>query len=462
LDPTRNLGDGWLDLVHPDDRENLRLKWRACVSGQGDLAVPIRLRVSGESMSLCATRMPLGFVVALQEAAAERSDAELLQALKMEAVGRLATGLAHDFANLLTLISGYSEILLGRLGPHDLSRPELDEIRKAANRGSGLTSQLLAFCRRHAVEPQVLDLNTLVLDMQNMLRRMIGEHIELVTQLGAGLDSVKADAGQIGQVIMNLAINARDAMPDGGKIVFRTANIDLGPEHPQVPVGAQPGRYVMLQVSDTGRGMDAGTLDRIFEPFFTTKAKDRGYGLGLATVHSIVKQGSGGISVQSAVGEGTTFTIHLPGVTGESSAGREEAAFRPTARGNETILLVEDEEGVRGLLKHILAREGYHVVEAASGPEALELYHELRRPVDLLLTDVVMPRVSGRDLADRMLKLQAGLKIIFMSGYADEAMVGAGTLAALFLTKPLRPAVVAARVREVLDGASVECEPSGL
>jgi signal transduction histidine kinase/CheY-like chemotaxis protein len=456
LDAARNLGDGWLDLAHPDDRERLRSKWRACVSGQGDLAVPIRLRVSGEAMSLCATRMPLGFIVVLQEAAAERSDAELLQARKMEAVGRLASGLAHDFANLLTLISGYSEILLGRLEPHDISRPELDEIRKAANRGSGLTSQLLAFCRRHAIEPQVLDLNALVLDMGNMLRRMIGEHIELATQLGAGLESVKADPGQMGQVIMNLAINARDAMPGGGRIDIRTENVDLGPEHAQDQPGARPRRYVMLQVSDTGHGMDAGTLDRIFEPFFTTKALGRGYGLGLATVQSIVKQGSGDISVQSAVGLGTTFTIHLPVVSGAGPAETVEATLRPTTQGNETILLVEDEEGVRRLLKHVLAREGYNVLEAASGPEALELYHQLRDPVDLLLTDVVMPRMSGRELADQILKLQPGLKIVFISGYADEAMAGTGNLAALFLAKPLRPAIVAEGVRAVLDGVRVE------
>jgi two-component system, cell cycle sensor histidine kinase and response regulator CckA len=462
LDSAKNLGEGWLDLAHPDDRERLRSEWLACVSGKGNLGTRIRLHATGQSVDLLATRMPVGFVVTVQYAAArERNDAELLHVHKMEAVGRLAGGLAHDFANLLTLISGYSEILLARLGQHDPSRPELDEIRKAANRGSGLTAQLLAFCRRHAVEPQVLDLNALVGDMQNMLRRMIGEHIDLSTQLGATLDTVKADPGQIGQVIMNLAINARDAMPRGGRIVIRTANADLGPEHERVKLGLPSGRYVMLQVTDTGHGMDAETIEHVFEPFFTTKAKGKGTGLGLATVYSVVKQGRGDIHVQSELGQGTTFTIYLPGRADTAAARTVDAPVRASAPCTETILLVEDEDGVRRLLKHVLAKEGYNVIEAAGGPEALGAYQQLRRPVDLLLTDIVMPRMNGRELADRMVTLQPGLKIIFMSGYTDEAIAGTGSLAALFLSKPLRPDFLALRVREVLDGMKVECAPSG-
>jgi nitrogen-specific signal transduction histidine kinase/CheY-like chemotaxis protein len=407
--------------------------------------------------------MPVGFVVMLEELdARDRNEDELVHARKMEAVGRLASGLAHDFANLLTLISGYSEILLGRLGPADPSRPELDEIRKAANRGSSLTSQLLTFCRRNAVEPQVLDLNAFVLDMQNMLRRMIGEHIDLVTVLSPELDSVKADPGQIGQVVMNLAINARDAMPRGGKIVIRTTNLDLGLEHERVRLGLQPGAYVILQVIDTGHGMDAETLARVFEPFFTTKAEGKGTGLGLATVYGIVKQSQGDVSVESEPGKGTTFTIYLPRAAGKERAPVDEAMVRDAGPCTETILLVEDEEGVRRLLKHVLAREGYNVLEAASGPEALGLYQQLRRPVDLLLTDIVMPRMSGRELAERMVNLQPGLKVIFMSGYTDEALAGAGSVAALFLSKPLRPDTLAARVRDVLDGVKAECAPSGM
>jgi two-component system cell cycle sensor histidine kinase/response regulator CckA len=307
----------------------------------------------------------------------------------------------------------------------------------------------------------VLDLNALVLDMRNMLRRMIGEHIDLSTQLGPALDSVKADPGQIGQMIMNLAINARDAMPRGGKVLIRTGNATFGPEHERVKLGLQPGRYVILQITDTGEGMDADTLEHLFEPFFTTKAKGKGTGLGLATVYSVVKQGRGDIWVQSELGKGTTFTICIPSVTETLQA--ETAANEPRAVSpcTETILLVEDEDGVRRLLKHVLAKDGYDVVEASGGPEAIALYQQLRRPVHLLLTDIVMPRMSGRELAERMVKLQPGLKVIYMSGYTDEALTGADSLAALFLSKPLRPDVLTSRVREVLDGVKVECAPSG-
>ncbi len=463
LDPVLSAGEGWLDLAHAEDREQLRSQWQACVAGETDFAARVRLQSTGAPVELRATKMPVGFVVTVEDAAArERHDTEQLHVRKMEAVGRLATGLAHDFANLLTLISGYSEILLGRIGPSDPSRPELDEIRKAANRGSGLTSQLLAFCRRNAVEPQVLDLNALVLDMQNMLRRMIGEHIDLMTQLGGDLDRVMADPGQIGQVIMNLAINARDAMPRGGKILIRTGNIDLVPGHERVQLGMQPGAYVMLQVTDTGHGMDAETLAHLFEPFFTTKAKGKGTGLGLATVYGVIKQAGGDVAVQSEPGKGTTFTIYLPRAAGKERVAEREASPRGASPCTETILLVEDEEGVRRLLKHVLAKEGYNVLEAAGGPEALGVYQQFRRPVDLLLTDIVMPRMSGRELAERMVALQPGLKVIFMSGYTDEAMAGAGSVAALFLSKPLRPDTLAARVREVLDRQKAECAPSGM
>jgi signal transduction histidine kinase/ActR/RegA family two-component response regulator len=462
IEGSRNSGDGWLEMAHPDDRDRLRSEWVACMTGSRDLATRVRLQSSGEPVDVRASKMPQGFIVMVQEISPhERSDAEL-HARKMEAVGRLASGLAHDFANLLTLISGYSEILLARLGIHDPLRPELDEIRKAAHRGSGLTSQLLAFCRRHAIEPQVLDLNAMVLDMQNMLRRMIGEHIDLATQLAPNLDSVKADPGQIGQVIMNLAINARDAMPRGGKILIRTASVDLNSGDERLRSGLQAGRYVMLQVTDTGHGMDTETVERVFEPFFTTKAKGKGTGLGLATVYSVIKQAMGDIRVQSELGRGTTFTIYLPGVTANMPVAAPEKKAAPAAPCTETILLVEDEDGVRRLLKHVLAKEGYNVVEAASGPEALGMYQQLRRPVDLLLTDIVMPRMSGRELADRMVKLQPGLKIIFMSGYTDEAIAGTGSLAALFLSKPLRPDILVTRVREVLDSVKAECAPSGV
>jgi two-component system, cell cycle sensor histidine kinase and response regulator CckA len=454
LDSKMSSGDGWLNLAHPDDRERLREEWEACVLRQGDLAVTVRLQTSGDPIDLRAAAMPAGYVVTLEIGETERDEAELLHARKMEAVGRLASGLAHDFANLLTLISGYSEILLGRMHLSDPSRPEVDEIHKAANRGAGLTSQLLAYSRRHAVEPQVLNLNALVANMQSMLRRMIGEHIDLGTQLAAELGSVKADAGQIEQVIMNLAINARDAMPRGGKITIRTANVEVGPDHERAGFGTQPGRYVMLQVTDTGQGINPEALEHLFEPFFTTKEKGKGTGLGLATVYGIVKQGRGDVWAQSEPGKGSTFTIYLPRVADRSAAVEPGAASRAAQSGTETILMVEDEDSVRRLLKHVLSKNGYTVIEAAGGPEALALYEQLRRPIDLLLTDIVMPGMNGRELAERMVELQPGLRIIYMSGYTDEALAGPGTIAALFLPKPLRPDALAARVREVLDGPS--------
>ena len=458
--------EGWMDFVHAEDRERLHDAWVRAVCSRGSFSLQVRLRWSSppDWMELSGTPMAAGdggiagFAMMLQEAAApERSEAELLHSRKMEAVGRLASGLAHDFANLLTMISGYSEIILGRLGAHDALRPEVDEIRKAAQRGSGLTSQLLAFSRWQAVEPKVLDLNTLVADMQKMLRRMIGEHIDIGLYPGPALGHVKADPGQLEQVIMNLAINARDAMPRGGRITIRTANADLDATHERVGLGLDAGPYVMLEIGDNGEGMDAETLGHLFEPFFTTKEKGKGTGLGLATVYGIVKQGRGDVAVRSERGKGTTFTIYLPRVEANHQPAAEQTAARPAVNGNETILLVEDEDGVRRLLSHVLAKRGYTVLEAANGPEACALHQQPGRSVHLLLTDVVMPGMNGRELADRLLQLQPDLKVIFMSGYTDEVLVGIGGHAgAMFLQKPLRPEVLAASVRSMLDGAAGE------
>ena len=454
---------GWLAAVHPDDRALLKVAWSALVNGGKDLSARVRVHpgrteASPRTAFLQGTALSdgAGFLITWEEVTEQpKNEAELLHARKMEAVGRLASGLAHDFANLLTLISGYSEIVLSRMKANDSQRTEVDEIRKAANRGSALTRQLLTFSRRHAVDPQILDLNTLVTDMQNMLRRMIGEHIDLTTGLNANLGSVKADPGQIEQVIMNLAINARDAMPKGGKISIRTANVELDAGNERVKNGLEAGPYVMLQFADTGQGMDAETLQHLFEPFFTTKDKGKGTGLGLATVYGVVKQGRGDVWAQSEPGRGTTFTIYLPRVEGKSEPALQEAAARAAGLGTETILLVEDEDGVRRLLKHVLGKRGYTVLEAANGPEALSIFQNERRPIDLLLTDIVMPRMSGRELAERLVQLQPALKIIFMSGYTDEVLAGAGGMhpKAAFVQKPLRPDVLAGRVREVLDGS---------
>jgi signal transduction histidine kinase/CheY-like chemotaxis protein len=450
--------DGWLETVHRDDREWLRGAWLACLRTQNDFSARIRLAGQAEPrlVNLHVASLPSGhgcaaFVVMLDEIGdTHKNEAGILQARKMEAVGRLASGLAHDFANLLTLISGYSEILLGRMGSEP-ARTEVDEIRKAANRGSDLTRQLLSFSRRHAVEPQIVDVNALVIDMQTMLRRMIGEHIEINTHLSADSGSVKADPGQLEQVIMNLAINSRDAMPRGGKIDIRTRHIYV--DRDPGKIGLKTGPYVVLEFADTGHGMDAETLQQAFEPFFTTKDRGHGTGLGLATVYGIVKQGHGDIQVQSEPGRGTTFTICLPRVDAGGQPAVQETTARPAEIGTETILLVEDEDGVRRLLQYVLAKRGYRVIEAAGGPEALSLYEQLGEPVDLLLTDIVMPGMSGRELAQQLRTAQPGLKVIFISGYADEVLAGIGELGpgAAFLPKPLRPDVVAARVRELLD-----------
>jgi two-component system, cell cycle sensor histidine kinase and response regulator CckA len=470
----------WIDFAHPEDRENVRATVIRAICSRTDFSVRVRPRWDDSRVRLFelkGTPLPSsdgevdGFVITLEEVAEpDRIDAELLHARKMETVGRLASGLAHDFANLLTMISGYSEIILGRLGSHDALRAEIDEIRKAANRGSALTGQLLTFSRRHHVTPQVLDLNAVVADVQKMLRRMIGEHIEIQTYPVAELGHVRADPGQMEQVIMNLAINARDAMPRGGKISIRTANIDLDANHERVSPALAAGAYVMLQVSDTGEGMDTETLQHLFEPFFTTKEKGKGTGLGLATVFEIVKQGRGDISVQSERGRGTTFTIYMPRVEGTTRPTAEEPQGRTANSGNETILLVEDEDGVRRLLTHVLAQRGYKVLEARNGPEAFAIYQQSVRTVDLLLTDIVMPRMSGRELADRLLKLQPDLKVIYISGYTDEVLIGKGRHPdALFLQKPLRPDTLVAKVRALLDGtraehdaAAANCVQSGM
>jgi signal transduction histidine kinase len=374
-----------------------------------------------------------------------------LQAQKMEAVGRLAGGVAHDFNNLLTLISGYTEILLARMAPADPYRPEIEEIRKAANRGAGLTSQLLAFSRRQKVEPRVLDLNQLVADMERMLRRMIGEDVTLVAELAPAVCKIKADPGQIGQVIMNLVLNARDAMPRGGRITIRTSNVDLKDDS-----WLARGQYVCLSLEDTGHGMDEGTLQHLFEPFFTTKDPGKGTGLGLSTVYGIVKQSQGDVRVESEPGQGSRFLIYLPAASErvETVSGRDSASA--TAAGTETVLLVEDEASVRRLLKHVLTKQGYHVLEASSGEEAVEIYDRHSGPIDLLLTDMVMPRMNGRELANQLVSRQESLRVLYVSGYTDDVLIRNGALGPgmYFLQKPLKPHILTAKVREVLDGSA--------
>jgi signal transduction histidine kinase/ActR/RegA family two-component response regulator len=381
---------------------------------------------------------------------------QLEQVQKMDAIGRLAGGVAHDFNNLLTVILGRADILLRQMKPEDSMHRGIELIQRTAGRAADLTRQLLAFGRKQVLEPVVLDLSAVTMDMKDMLGRLIGEDIALLTTPTPELGRVKADRGQIEQVIMNLAVNARDAMPQGGRLILETANVELDDEYVRRHIGARPGPHVMLAVSDTGTGIPREIQPHIFEPFFTTKEQGKGTGLGLATVYGIVKQSGGYVEVDSEPDQGTTFRIYLPRL--DAAATAVDRSPRPTAAagGSETILLVEDEEGVRELARDILRASGYTVLEARSGHEALLLCERHQGPLDLLLTDVVMPRMSGRELAERLGPIRPDLSVLYMSGYTDDAVIRHGVLGAgtAFLQKPFAPAALVQRVRESLDLAS--------
>jgi len=380
-------------------------------------------------------------------------EAQLHHSQKMEAIGQLAGGVAHDFNNLLTIISGYSEVLLARLPATDPASRLLQEIHKAGERAAALTRQLLAFSRKQIIQPKVLDLNALVSEVGKMLRRVIGEDLTLTTVLSPRLGQVKADPGQIEQVLMNLAVNARDAMPQGGKFTIETANVELDQNSIQGQPEVQPGCYVLLAVSDTGCGMTEETKAHIFEPFFTTKDLGKGTGLGLATVYGIVKQSGGYIYVDSEPGHGTMFKIYLPLVEDGVPSGQSHTNPKTSPHGSETILLVEDEDAVRSLTRYALQLHGYAVLEARDGEEALRVAEQHQGPIHLLMTDVVMPRMDGRQVAERLAQAQPGLKVLFLSGYTDDAVVRHGVLASevAFLQKPFTPSALTQKVRDVLD-----------
>jgi PAS domain S-box-containing protein len=392
------------------------------------------------------------------EEALRQTEAQLRQAQKMEAVGRLAGGVAHDFNNLLTVIRGYSELILCRLQPGNPSRREMEEVKKAADRAAGLTSQLLAFSRRQFVSAKVVDLNAVVMNMDGMLRRLLGEDIiELCADLEQDLGSIKADPGQIEQVIMNLAVNARDAMPTGGRLTIETRNVTVGKGPQRDTVMLDEGAYVMLAVRDTGHGMTEETQSHLFEPFFTTKEKGKGTGLGLSTVYGIVKQSGGTIGVESKLGCGTTFKIFFPRVDETASGATVPGASAVRAHGRETILLVEDEPAVRGLVHEALRLNGYNVLVARHGIEALLTGAKHMGPIHLLLTDVVMPQMSGPEVAEKLTAVRPEIKVLYMSGYPDHPVfsqsgVKRGTA---FLQKPFTPNVLTQKVREVLDGEKV-------
>ena len=382
---------------------------------------------------------------------------QLRMAQKMEAVGRLSGGIAHDFNNLLGVIIGYSQVLKRTLPPGTAFLEHAEEIEKAGQRAAALTRQLLAFSRQQVLALAVLNLNSLISEMQKMLPRLIGEDIEIVMALDPAIGRVKADQGQLEQVIMNLAVNARDAMPDGGKVVITTTNVSLDEAWTRLHPGSKVGDYVMLAVADTGTGIDSETLAHIFEPFFTTKERGKGTGLGLATVYGVVKQSGGYVSVESAPGKGASFQIYLPRIEEPVSVAEPVAPIVEAFRGAETILLVEDADALRKLTHMLLEQHGYRVLVAANGAAALQLVEEKPESINLLLTDVIMPGLNGRALAGRLQLRQPGLKVLYMSGYTDDAIADHGVLAAgiQLLHKPFSEENLIHKVREVLDADSV-------
>jgi two-component system, cell cycle sensor histidine kinase and response regulator CckA len=387
------------------------------------------------------------------EDALRQSQEQFRQAQKMEAVGRLAGGVAHDFNNLLSAILSYSELVLDDLPADHASREDVEQIRQAGNRAAELTHQLLAFSRRQLLQLRIIDLNAVVASVDRMLRRVIGEDIELRTVLSPSLGHTKADAGQLEQVLINLAVNARDAMPTGGILTITTANAEVGGRRvagwPQV----QPGGYVTLSVRDTGTGMSREVQERIFEPFFTTKGPGHGTGLGLSTVYGIVAQSGGQVFVTSEPGAGSTFTIYLPAHQADIDVAAARPPRAPVRSGAETVLLVEDETLVRQLTHEILRRNGYRVLEAADGVEALAVVRDHAGHIDLMLTDVVMPRMSGHELVELARPVRPDMRILYVSGYSEEAIARQGQLTdgIELLAKPFTPGVLTAKIRELLD-----------
>jgi PAS domain S-box-containing protein len=477
--------DFWVRRIHPDDRDQVMQIYRDAIAEGRDHEFEYRsVAADGREVWLRdivhvvrdGDRQPTtlrGLTVDLtelkrSERALHQSEEQLRQAQKMDAVGKLAGGIAHDFNNLLMIIRGDSDLMLRRLASGHPLRQNAEGIREAADQAATLTRQLLAFSRKEVVAPRLVDLNSIVASIHAMLQRLLGETINLVTVTAPDLGGVKADPGQMEQMILNLCVNARDAMPDGGRLTVRTANVELDDTAVKRWSDARPGPYVMLEVSDTGAGMDEETRLHLFEPFFTTKEQGKGTGLGLSTVYGTVKQSGGHISVESEPGHGSTFQIYLPRVAApvvmppELRPPSEPAQPGPAgettlAQGHgETILLVEDAQRVRAVVREILEMSGYSVLEARHGAEALEVSNRHAGTIHLLVTDVVMPQMSGRELSQRLSTLRPDLKVLYMSGYTDDAIVRHGVLASgiAFLSKPFTPDALALKVREVLDGAS--------
>jgi two-component system, cell cycle sensor histidine kinase and response regulator CckA len=450
----------FLDTVVPESAEKAREMIAQTVAGTAVSAYKLdiitkdgnRKTVEVNTTLVFDDEVPVG-VQGIARDITERKqlEEEILQSQKLESLGRLAGGIAHDFNNMLTAINGYSDLVLRRLGPDDPSRQNVEEIRKAGERSGLLTNQLLAFSRKQILRPETVQINHVIRETSNMLQRLIGEDIELVTVLQPKVGSVNFDPGQLSQVIMNLAVNARDAMPTGGKLTIETSNIFLDPDYTNHHVGVLPGAYILLSVSDTGIGISSEMQDQIFEPFFTTKIS--GTGLGLATVYGIVKQSGGNILVYSEIDHGTTFKVYLPRVAGPLGVPSTEAAPTGLATGKETILLVEDEETVRALSKQVLELCGYTVIEAHNGVDALSICEKYNGRIDLLMTDVVMPEMGGRELAERIRQLYPKIYTLFTSGYTDDAIIRHGVIGdgVNFIQKPFSLDALATKVRTILD-----------
>jgi len=449
-----------LERVHPDDRESLLSSARRAIAGGSPFEHEFRVVLpAGDVRWLAGRGKPVVngegqvriYGVNYDITDKRRLEEQLRQSQKMEAFGQLAAGVAHDFNNLLTVISGYSDILLMRLATDDPNRQSVESIIDAARRAAALTRQLLTFTRLAVLAPRVIDLNSVVADMEKMLRGLVGENIVLATDLAGDLGLVRVDSSQIGQVLLNLVINARDAMPHGGTLKIKTQNANLGSEYGALPPETQPGRYVQLVVSDTGVGVDPGIADRIFEPFFTTKHSREGTGLGLAVVHGIVKQSGGTIEMRSEPGA-TSFNIYLP-AAGEHGNSHEDNVNSASLHGTETILLVDGEESAPGFAAATLAAHGYSVVEASDAAAAVNIVQNRSEPIDLLLTHVGMPGLAGEHLAERLKTLFPLLKVLFVSGYTDADVVAhcANHEHIAFLQKPFTLTELVKRVRGVLD-----------
>jgi PAS domain S-box-containing protein len=463
-----------LTQIHPDDQEKVtQAAADAVANGVGKRIEYRMMHKDGTWRTLESTASTISgaqegggkLVIVNRDITGRRQlEDQFRQSQKMEAVGRLSGGIAHDFNNLLGLIIGYAEILQEQIGPEDPQRASVDEIVTAGRRAAALTRQLLAFSRQQVLEPKVLDLNAVIVETKKMLDRMIGEDVQMTTSLEPKLSRIKTDQGQIEQVLMNLAVNARDAMPRGGKLVIGTQNTQIDEAFARhYPYPVKTGAYVLLTVSDTGSGMDAATQARVFEPFFTTKEKGKGTGLGLSTVYGVVKQSGGYIDIQSELGTGTTFRIYLPRVEEQVETASNDASgssVKDSYQGTETILVVEDEEALRKLARNILTAYGYTVLEAEDGARALEISKRFRDTIHLMLTDVIMPGLNGPGLAQQMTRERPDLKVVYMSGYTGQVFNKDAVLepGSIFVQKPFTREALARKIREALDGRAARLE----